>query len=157
MAKIQNSAAITKPMIPVSYPPQDFRFKQADEKEWIFDRFRKQWVRLTPEEWVRQNMLQYLVQILQYPASLIAVEKEISLGELKKRFDILVYRESTPWMIIECKEMDVPLSEAVLKQILNYNINLRASYIIITNGSDTAGFDLRKGTAAPITSFPSFS
>lgn len=157
MAKLQKLAAIAKPMIPVSYPQHDFRFKQEDEKEWIFDGFRKQWVRLTPEEWVRQNMLQYLVQTLHYPASLIAVEKEISLGELKKRFDILVYRESTPWMIIECKEMGVPLSEAVLKQILNYNISLRASYIIITNGSDTAGFDLRNGTAESITGFPSFS
>lgn len=141
----------------IRYPKHEFRFKQEADKEWIFDEFRKQWVRLTPEEWVRQNMLQYLVQTLHYPATLIAVEKEISLGELKKRFDILVYRESTPWMIIECKEMGVPLSEAVLKQILNYNISLRASYIIITNGSDTAGFDLRNGTAESITSFPSFS
>jgi len=141
----------------IRYPKHEFRFKQEADKEWIFDEFRKQWVRLTPEEWVRQNMLQYLVQTLHYPATLIAVEKEISLGELKKRFDILVYRESTPWMIIECKEMGVPLSEAVLKQILNYNISLRASYIIITNGSDTAGFDLRNGTAESITGFPSFS
>lgn len=141
----------------IRYPKHEFRFKQEADKEWIFDEFRKQWVRLTPEEWVRQNMLQYLVQTLHYPATLIAVEKEISLGELKKRFDILVYRESTPWMIIECKEMGVPLSEAVLKQILNYNISLRASYIIITNGSDTAGFDLRSGTAESITGFPSFS
>lgn len=141
----------------IRYPKHEFRFKQEADKEWIFDEFRKQWVRLTPEEWVRQNMLQYLVQTLHYPATLIAVEKEISLGELKKRFDILVYRESTPWMIIECKEMGVPLSEAALKQILNYNISLRASYIIITNGSDTAGFDLRNGTAESITGFPSFS
>ncbi|MCA6450298.1 MAG: type I restriction enzyme HsdR N-terminal domain-containing protein [Chitinophagaceae bacterium] len=141
----------------IRYPKHEFRFKQEADKEWIFDEFRKQWVRLTPEEWVRQNMLQYLVQTLHYPATLIAVEKEISLGELKKRFDILVYRESTPWMIIECKEMGVPLSEAVLKQVLNYNISLRASYIIITNGSDTAGFDLRNGTAESITGFPSFS
>lgn len=141
----------------IRYPKHEFRFKQEADKEWIFDEFRKQWVRLTPEEWVRQNMLQYLVQTLHYPATLIAVEKEINLGELKKRFDILVYRESTPWMIIECKEMGVPLSEAVLKQILNYNISLRASYIIITNGSDTAGFDLRNGTAESITGFPSFS
>lgn len=143
-------------MIRVSYPQHDFRFKQEDAKDFIFDEFRKQWVRLTPEEWVRQNMLQYLLQSLQYPASLIAVEKEILLGELRKRFDILVYRNAKPWMIIECKEMNVPLSEAVLKQVLNYNISIQAAFIIITNGTDTVGFALVNGTAEPITIFPPF-
>ncbi len=143
-------------MISINYPKPDFRMKQEDGKEWIFDSFRKQWVRLTPEEWVRQNMLQYLLQILKYPASLIAIEKEIALGELKKRFDILVYRDAKPWMIIECKEMNVPLSESVLKQILNYNIAVQASYIIITNGTDTAGFTIEKGQAIPITELPTY-
>ncbi len=144
-------------MLSIRYPKHEFRFKQEADKEWIFDEFRKQWVRLTPEEWVRQNMLQYLVQTLQYPASLIAVEKEIMLGELRKRFDILVYRNAAPWMIIECKEMNVPLSEAVLKQVLNYNISIQASYLIITNGTDTAGFALNHGKAEPLTHFPEFS
>ncbi len=143
-------------MIPINYPAPDFRIKKEDEKEWIFDSFRKQWVRLTPEEWVRQNLLQYLLQVMKYPASLIAVEKEIALGELKKRFDILVYRDAKPWMIIECKEMNVPLSESVLKQILNYNITVQASYIIITNGTDTAGFKIETGQAIPITELPTY-
>ena len=89
-------------MIKIQYPKFDFRIKKEDGKEWIFDEFRKQWVRLTPEEWVRQNILQYLVQVKKYPASLIAIEKEITLGELRKRFDILIYRDAKPWMIIEC-------------------------------------------------------
>ncbi|MES2004783.1 MAG: type I restriction enzyme HsdR N-terminal domain-containing protein [Bacteroidota bacterium] len=143
-------------MINISYPTPDFRMKETDGKEWIFDALRKQWVRLTPEEWVRQNMLQYLLQVMKYPASLIAIEKEIALGELRKRFDILVYRDSKPWMIIECKEMNVPLSEAVLKQVLNYNISIRADYLIITNGTDTAGFALEKGEAIPLNQFPAF-
>lgn len=143
-------------MISINYPKPDFRMKHEDGKEWIFDSFRKQWVRLTPEEWVRQNMLQYLLQILKYPASLIAVEKEIALGELKKRFDILVYRDAKPWMIIECKEMNVPLSESVLKQILNYNITVQAAFIIITNGTDTAGFTVHNGQAIPIIELPSY-
>lgn len=144
-------------MLSIRYPKHPFRFKQEADKEWIFDEFRKQWVRLTPEEWVRQNMLQYLVQTLQYPASLIAVEKEIMLGELTKRFDILVYRDASPWMIIECKEMNVPLSEAVLKQVLSYNISIRASYLVITNGTDTLGFALDNGVADPLTAFPAFT
>ena len=76
----------------------------------IFDEYRKQWLHTYTEEWVRQNFLQYLVQVKRYPASLIAVEKEIYLGDLKKRFDIVVYKESKPWMIVECKEMKVPLN-----------------------------------------------
>lgn len=141
-------------MIPVSYPQHDFRIQTHEGREQIFDEFRKQWIRLTPEEWVRQNMLQYLVKVLHYPASLIAVEKEISLGELRKRFDILIYHDTRPWMIIECKEMNVPLSEAALKQVLNYNIALQTCFIIITNGNHTAGFSLSNGQAELLASFP---
>lgn len=91
---------------------------------------------LTPEEWVRQNFLQYLIHVKKYPASLIAVEKEIRLGELKKRFDIVVHDKALkPWMVIECKEMDVPLNEMVLDQVLRYNITLQVPYLVITNGS----------------------
>jgi hypothetical protein len=143
-------------MIPVQYPHFDFRIKKEAEKEWIFDEHRKQWLRLTPEEWVRQNMLQYLVQVKKYPSALIAIEKEISLGELRKRFDILVYKDASPWMIIECKEMNVPLNEAVIRQILNYNITLQTPYLIITNGSTTFGFSLQNGNMEQIHEFPDF-
>ena len=144
-------------MIKISYPTYDFRIKQEEAKEWIFDDIRKQWVRLTPEEWVRQNMLQYLIQVKKYPASLIAIEKEISLGEIKKRFDILIYKESKPWMIIECKEMNVPLNEAVLKQVLNYNITVQADFVLITNGTDNYGFVLNNGKMQEIRELPDFS
>lgn len=143
-------------MIKINYPHNDFRIKEEDGKELIFDNIRKQWVRLTPEEWVRQNMLQYLVQVKKYPASLIAIEKEITLGELKKRFDILVYKASKPWMIIECKEMNVALNESVLKQVLNYNITVQAEFIIITNGTDNYGFSLLNGTTQPLLQLPDF-
>jgi hypothetical protein len=143
-------------MTRIQYPPFDFRIKKEEEKEWIFDELRKQWVRLTPEEWVRQNILQYLLQVKKYPASLIAIEKEISLGDLRKRFDILIYRDAKPWMIIECKEMNVPLSEATIRQILNYNISIKADYIMITNGTDNHAFCLLKGTAESILELPDF-
>jgi hypothetical protein len=143
-------------MIKIQYPKFDFRIKKEDEKEWIFDEFRKQWVRLTPEEWVRQNMLQYLLQVKKYPASLIAIEKEIALGELRKRFDIVVYRNAKPWMIIECKEMNVPLSEAVLRQILNYNISVQAEHLLITNGTDNHAFSILNGIAESIHTLPDF-
>ncbi len=123
-------------MIKIEYPPFQPKIKTEDAKEFIFDAVRKRWVVLTPEEWVRQNFLQYLIQIKKYPTSLIAVEKAIKLGELKKRFDVVVYdRNSKPWMIVECKEMDVTLNKAVLDQVLRYNISLNVPYLVITNGS----------------------
>ena len=123
-------------MIKIEYPPYQPKIKKEAGKEFIFDEVRKQWILLTPEEWVRQNFLQYLILIKKYPSSLMAVEKEIFLGDVKKRFDIVVYDKNTkPWMLIECKEMNVVLNNAVLNQALRYNINLQVSYLVITNGS----------------------
>lgn len=112
-----------------------------DDKEFIFDNIRKKWVLLTPEEWVRQNFIAYLVTEKKYPASLFAVEKEIKLGELKKRCDVVIYRNNLPWMIIECKEMNVIVNEKTIEQILNYNQVLQVNYLIVTNGTSTYGFD----------------
>jgi hypothetical protein len=130
-----------KYMIRIDYPSYPFKLKEENGKEFIFDAVRKHWVRLTPEEWVRQNFLQYLIQIKNYPAKLIAVEKEIQLGALKKRCDIVVYNSSTPWMIVECKETKVALNENVVKQILNYNQSLQVIYLIVTNGNKTYGLN----------------
>lgn len=128
-------------MIKIEYPSYQPKIKKENDKEFIFDEVRKRWVILTPEEWVRQNFLQYLIQVKEYPASLIAVEKEIKLGELKKRFDIVVYDKlSQPWMIIECKEMDVDLGKTVLDQVLRYNITMQVPYLVITNGSYCMAF-----------------
>src|SRR4051794_39421507 len=99
-------------MIKIDYPKHPYKIREEAGKEIIFDELRKLWVRLTPEEWVRQNLLQYLLQVKKYPSALIAIEKEMQLGELKKRFDILVYDAShKPWMMIECKAMEVQLNE----------------------------------------------
>ncbi len=143
-------------MIRINYPLHDFRIKEEAGKEWIFDELRKTWVWLSPEEWVRQNILQYLVTVKNYPASLIAVEKEIRLGELKKRFDILVYRQGQPWMILECKEGKVDLTDAVLKQVLNYHITLPTEYLVITNGTFTMGFRIENGAMEEIDAFPEY-
>jgi hypothetical protein len=111
-------------MIAVKFPEPAFRFKKENGIEFIFDTLRKQWLVLTDEEWIRQNFIQYLVQILHYPAAYIAVEKEIMLGELKKRFDILIYdHQHKPWMMIECKGPTIELDESVLQQVLRYNIS----------------------------------
>ncbi|GAA0538550.1 type I restriction enzyme HsdR N-terminal domain-containing protein [Chitinophaga japonensis] len=125
-------------MIAIEFPAPDFKMVREGSKELIFDRYRKKYVTLTPEEWVRQNFLNYLVKGLQYPASLIGIEKEIHLGELRKRCDIVVYdRSMQPWMIVECKEMNVPLSLLTVEQIVRYHLVLRAVYLVITNGVNT--------------------
>ncbi len=143
-------------MISISYPPHLFNIKAHNEREIIFDECRKIWVTLTPEEWVRQNLLQYLIQIMKYPQSLIAVEKEISLGDTKKRFDIVVYKDYKPWMIVECKEKNVVLNDAVITQILNYNIILQVQYLVITNGNETHALQLTNGGFTWIEKLPEF-
>jgi hypothetical protein len=143
-------------MIVLQYPSYPFKIKALHGKDQIFDPFRKTWVLLTPEEWVRQNLLQYLVQNLQYPASLIAVEKEIKLGELSKRFDIVVYKNEMPWMIIECKEAKVALNEKTMEQILQYQQVLTAQYLIISNGHETMGAKIESGKLQALQNFPEY-
>lgn len=124
----------------VNYPKPDFRMKKEGDSTFIFDSIRKLWLLLTEEEWVRQNFIQYMIQALNYPVAYIAVEKEIVLNEMKKRFDILVYnKEFQPWMLVECKARQVPLNEKVLQQVLRYNISVPVNYLVITNGTTTTG------------------
>ena len=143
-------------MINIQFPSQLLKIKSENGKEIIFDECRKQWVLLTPEEWVRQNFLQYLIQERLYPASLIAVEREIVVGDLKKRFDIVVFKNAKPWMIVECKEMHGKLNEAVIKQILNYNITLQAEYLVITNGTSTFALHVQQGKFEWLQKLPDF-
>lgn len=123
-------------MIKIHYPEPSFNIKKENGKDILFDELRKKWVVLTPEEWVRQNFVQYLLQVKNYPSTLVAIEKEIQLGELKKRFDVLVYdADHQPWLMVECKAMDIQLNENVLQQVLRYQISVPVNYIVITNGA----------------------
>ncbi|HMH32183.1 MAG TPA: type I restriction enzyme HsdR N-terminal domain-containing protein [Puia sp.] len=129
-------------MIKIYYPPFAFKIRdEEDGKEFIFDELRRQWVRLTPEEWVRQNFIQYLLQVKQYPASYIAVERKMNLGEMSKRFDLLVFdRAAKPWLMVECKAVGRPLDKTVLWQALHYNIAIPVKYLVITNGEQCYGY-----------------
>ena len=129
-------------MIKIYYPHFPFKIKEEEQgKEFIFDELRKQWVRLTPEEWVRQNFIQYLIQIKKYPASYIAVERKMILGELTKRFDLLVFNKAArPWLMVECKALGRALDKTVLWQALHYNLALPVKYLVITNGEHCYGY-----------------
>ena len=155
--KNNKNQAVCQVMIPIAYPPPAFSMRQTDGKDWLFDPIRKKWVVITPEEWVRQNFIQYLTQTLQYPASCIAVEKGLQLGEMQKRLDIMVYKQHQPWMLIECKEPNTPLSEKTMQQVLAYQASIPCTYIILTNGNHTLGFEINhQGMAKEITTMPAF-
>jgi hypothetical protein len=128
-------------MIPLPFPPTELRLKNEGGKDQVFDIVRRQWVRLTPEEWVRQHFIHYLINVKQYPSSLMVVEKELHIGELSRRFDLLVYDKGhQPWMLVECKSMDEPLQESVWQQAMNYSLSIPAGYIIILNGVECRGW-----------------
>ena len=144
-------------MIPVNYPEPSFQIKEENDETFIFDSIRKRWLFLTEEEWVRQNFVSYLVRVMKYPATLIALEKEIYLGELKKRFDILVYDNNhKPWLLVECKSPDIKMEAIVLEQILRYGISIPADFLIITNGNITYGWSRSADGLKPIGDLPAW-
>ena len=125
-------------MILIDFSNIKLKLQQSDGRTNVFDPVRKKWVVLTPEELVRQYTVRYLIEDLQFPASLLAVEKTIKVGNLSKRFDIVVYnREHKPWMLVECKAAEVPVSERTLYQLLNYQSTLQCNYWLLTNGHQT--------------------
>jgi hypothetical protein len=128
-------------MLPLSFPQPNFSLRKQEEQPQIFDPLRKLWVKLTPEEWVRQNMICMLRDTLNIPSGFMGVEKEIQVGAMKKRFDLLIFdRDHQPWMLIECKSEKVTLSEATAEQLLRYYQVIRAKYLIITNGQTAMGW-----------------
>ncbi|HUQ97656.1 MAG TPA: type I restriction enzyme HsdR N-terminal domain-containing protein [Chitinophagaceae bacterium] len=142
-------------MLSITFPPPQFKTEQRGEHPFIFDAIRKKWLRLTDEEWVRQNFVAYLLTQMHYPAALVALEKSLELNHLKKRFDILVYnRQHQPWMLVECKAASVPLTEATLAQVLRYNISIPVPYIVITNGSATFGWQKEAGDLKKLHALP---
>ena len=111
------------------------RTRLFNNKEQIFCAWRHRWVRLTPEEWVRQQLLHTMVAQMDYPVSRIAVEKAITVGDARKRCDAVVYDERlTPLMIIECKAETVPLTQKTLDQAITYNRKLNVPYLLLSNG-----------------------
>lgn len=117
----------------------------------IFDQLRRKWVRLTPEEWVRQNFIQYLINAGGYPPGLIAVEVPFKYNRLKRRADIVVHnRKGRPVMIVECKSCDVEIVDnEVFDQVNNYNREFDVSYFIVTNGLVHLAFKVNTETRIP--------
>ena len=121
----------------LSLPQYSFRITGSEGEEKILDPIRKKYVRLTPEEWVRQNFIQYLINDGKYPPGLLGVEVMSPYNKLKKRVDILIHnRTGEPVMIVECKSYDVKIDDKVFDQIVCYNMGFRVPYLVVTNGMD---------------------
>ncbi len=120
----------------LNLPAYEIKVKQDKAKgREIYDRFRRKYVRLTPEEWVRQHFLHFLCETKHYPASLVAVEKSLTINGRPRRFDAVVFGKSgTPLLLMEFKAPEVALSQAVFDQVAAYNLALHADYLIISNG-----------------------
>ncbi len=119
----------------LDFPAYDFRLKNSENKPYIFDPIRKKFVYLTPEEWVRQHVVQFLIQTKGYPMSLINVEKEIKIYDTKKRYDVVVYNsDGSIFLLIECKRPKVGITQATFDQIARYNLKLKGELLMVTNG-----------------------
>lgn len=119
----------------MNFPVYSFRFKNSENKVSIFDEIRKKFILLTPEEWVRQHVVQFLLQDKKYPKSYINVEKLIKINDLSKRYDSVVFQPNGEiFLLIECKAPEVPISQQTFDQIARYNLVLKAKYLMVTNG-----------------------
>ncbi len=121
----------------LNLPAFSHKIKESDGKKYIFDPVRKKYVFLSPEEWVRQHLMHYLMMHIQIPKSLIRVENALTFNKLQKRSDLQVYnREGKIFILAECKSPDIALNDKTVKQICTYNETIKAPYLLITNGID---------------------
>lgn len=119
----------------LNFPVFQFRLKNSENKTAIFDDLRKKFIVLTPEEWVRQHVVQFLIQEKKYPKSYINVEKQIKINQTNKRYDIVVFEpDGTIFLLIECKAPQININQTTFDQIARYNLELKAKYLMVTNG-----------------------
>lgn len=144
----------------LNLPQYNFRIKTERDKTLIFDVIRKKFVVLTPEEWVRQNFIEYLKNEKKFPESLMAVEKQISVNGLQRRFDLLVYtRNGQPLLIAEFKAPEVKITQEVFDQVVRYNMALRVEKVIVSNGLQhfACEIDYTKNSFSYLPEIPAFA
>jgi len=122
-------------MQPLEFNTYDFRFRETHGKVSIFDEIRRKFIILTPEEWVRQHVVQYFLKQKNYPKSLINVEKLLKINGITKRYDVVVFNtDGSIFILVECKAPEVKVSQANFDQIARYNLTMKAQYLMVTNG-----------------------
>ena len=119
----------------LNFPTYNFRFKSRENKVAVFDVLRKKFVILTPEEWVRQHCVHFLIQEKQIPQSLLNVEKQLKIHNLNKRYDIVAFKPNgSIFLTVECKAPKIPIDQSTFDQIARYNLSLKSDYLMVTNG-----------------------
>lgn len=119
----------------LNFPSYSFRFKNSENKVAIFDEIRKKFIILTPEEWVRQHVVSFILEEKKYPKSHINVEKLIKVNDLNKRYDVVVFQPNGDLhLLVECKAPEVKITQNTFDQIARYNLTLKAKYLMVTNG-----------------------
>ena len=119
----------------LNFPSYSFRFKNSENKISVFDSLRKKFIILTPEEWVRQHVVHYLLSEKKFPASLLSVERQLKVNNLIKRYDILAFNPNgSIHLMVECKASSVKINQDSFDQIARYNLSLNATYLMVTNG-----------------------
>ncbi|MCG8699419.1 MAG: type I restriction enzyme HsdR N-terminal domain-containing protein [Bacteroidales bacterium] len=127
-----------KEYVKLNFPDYKFKIRHLGTNYEIFDQVRKKFVKLTPEEWVRQHIIHYMIDEKKYRPGLISIERGFMFNELQKRYDVLVYdRTARPNILIECKAPTVEITQATADQAFVYNKKIKAQYIILTNGMQT--------------------
>lgn len=143
----------------LNLPEYSFRIKEESGKQLIFDNIRKKFVVLTPEEWVRQNFIQYLISEKKYPQNLMAVEKQIKVNGKQRRFDLLIYsRNGQPKLIVEFKAPGVKITQDAFDQVVRYNMVLRVEKVIVSNGLQhfACAIDYQKNGFAYLREIPEY-
>ncbi len=146
-------------MTTLNLPTHSFKYKKEQDKTFIFDVIRRKYVVLTPEEWVRQHFIIYLIEHKNYPSSLVSVEMSLKVNNIQKRSDIVVFnRQGIPFLMVECKAPTVKINQAVFDQIARYNFNLKVQYMVVTNGLKhfCCAYDYDKSTYLFLDHIPEF-
>lgn len=147
-------------ILPTNFPAYQFKLRNKGDAREVFDPVRKKYVSLTPEEFVRQHVIAYLQQELDYPISLLSVEKGMMLNGLQKRCDIVAYnRNGAPKLIIECKAPEVKINQAALNQAARYNLHFKVPYLLVCNGLTFCSCQINEktGDIQYLHGFPHFS
>ncbi|MFI8604303.1 type I restriction enzyme HsdR N-terminal domain-containing protein [Cellulophaga baltica] len=144
----------------LNFPAYDFRFKNSENKVYIFDVVRKKFVVLQPEEWVRQHIVHYIITEKKYPLSLVNVEKQLKVNGMVKRYDVVIFNsDGTIKVLVECKAPEINITQTVFDQIARYNMQLQAEYLMVTNGLSHfyCEMDFQKEKYAFLRDIPEFS
>lgn len=144
----------------LNFPSFEFRFKNSENRLSIFDIIRKKFILLTPEEWVRQHVLHELIYLKKYPLSLTSIEKTLIVNGLTKRYDLIIYKPNgSISILVECKAPEVKIAQQTFDQIAQYNFQLRADYLYITNGMNHyfCQMDYENGKYIFLESLPDYS